>query len=159
MCNAAYLQMAQVAVGAVGQARQARAVATNARAAEAASLYGLSEQTLQYDQQNTDRMTDRARQAMADVGSLNAIFADANLSGNTQDRIAAVTEGDALRDLTTLDRNTANRANQAQADATAIRARTQSTINSARPPSILGTGLQIAAYGAEAYDKAHPRGA
>lgn len=157
MCNVAYLQMAQVAMGAVGQAQASRQNASAAIQAQSASIAGLNEQTLQFNQQQTDQMTTRSRQAMNDVGTLNAIFADSGLSGNSQDRIKNVTEGQAQTDLTTLDRNVSNRGSQATAERSAITARTQSQINSVRGPSVLGTGLQIAAIGASEYDRQHPK--
>ena len=158
MCDAAYISMAQVAIGAVGQSRAVSANAHNAIEAQAAAMAGLQEQTLQYEQATTDQMTARARQAMADVGRLNAVFADTGLSGNSQERIAHVTEGEAIADETTLERNVSNRASQATAEANAIRARTLTQINSVPRTSALGAGLQIAGYAVNAYDKKHPNG-
>jgi hypothetical protein len=153
MCNAAYAQMAQVAIGAIGQSRQASSVRRNARFAESDALWGLHDQQVQIDAQATDTMVDRSRQVMMQAGHLNALFADSGLSGNTQDRIAAVTGMQADADLTTIERNRANKQNQTNNETAAIRARTQSTINGAKGPSLLGTGLQIAAVYANAKDK------
>jgi hypothetical protein len=158
MCDAAYISMAQVAVQAVGQSRAVSANAHNAVEAQAAAMAGLQNQTLQYDQQNTDQQVTRSRQAMTDAGAITAIFADSGLSGNSQERIARVTEGAALADEATLERNKANRADQGQADANAIRARTLTQINSVPRTSALGAGLQIAGTAWDAYDKKHPHG-
>lgn len=156
MCNVAYVQMAQVAVGAYGQNQQASAVRKNALQAQQDALYGLHDQQVQIDAQATDQMTDRSKAAMSEVGTLNAIFADSGVSGNTQDRIAAVAGINASADMATLDRNRVNKQNQTQADAASIRARTQSQINGSPRASVLGTGLQIAAIGANEYNRQNP---
>lgn len=157
MCNTAYVQMAQVAVGAYGQSQNSKAVRRNAVQAEEDAFAGIHDQQIQTNAQATDQMVDRSRAAMMEAGNLNAIFADSGLSGNTQERIAAVTEGAAQRDLTTIERNRVNKINQSNSEVSAVRARTQSTINGAKGPSLVGTGLQIAAIGAADYDKRNPR--
>lgn len=145
MCDVSYLKMAELAVGATAQAQNYQRVSTSAHAAEADAQAGLYARVNQDSQAVTDQMVDRSRAAMREVGSLNAIFADTNLSGNSQARIIAASEGAASADLTTLDRNRAMRATQGATESAAISARTQDRINSTPRPSLLGTGLQIAA--------------
>jgi hypothetical protein len=157
MCNVAYLQMAQVAVGAYGQSQQASAVRKNARQAESDSLWALHDQQIQSNAAATDQMTARARAAMAEAGTFNAIFADSGLSGNTQERISAVAAGQANEDIGTIERNRQNRVNQGNNDVAAVRARTQSAINGSPAPSLIGTGLQIAALSANEYNRQNPK--
>lgn len=156
MCNTAYVQMAQVAMSAYGQNQQASATRSNAIKAEQDGLQGVFNQQVQINAQATDQMTDRSRAAMSEVGTLNAIFADSGLSGNTQDRMVAVAGINAAADEATIARNRDNRLTQTQADAAAIKARTQSAINGSPRASVLGTGLQIAAIGANEYQRQNP---
>jgi hypothetical protein len=149
--------MAQVATSAYGQSVQSRAVAKNARQAESDSLWALHDQQIQFNAAATEQMTERARTANAELAALNALFADSGLSGNTQERIAGVAAAQANADMGTIERNRQNRVNQSNNEVAAVRARTQSAINSAPRPSYLGTGLQIAAIGAADYEKRNPR--
>jgi hypothetical protein len=144
---------ASQAFAAVGQYRTARDNERSALAAQEDANAGLLERQHQFDQHATDQMVERSRQAVRDLGHVRAIFADSGLDGNSQDRIEAITEGEAQRDLTTLERNRQARATQTQAEASEIVARTQSRINERPRPSVLGSGLQIAATAFDAYDK------
>jgi hypothetical protein len=157
LCNVAYAQMAQVVIGAVGQNRQANATQSAALAAQQDAYAGLHAQQLQLNQNTTDQMVARSRDAMREAGTLQAIFADSGLSGNSQERIAAVQQQDAAADQTTLERNRQNKITQSEAEGSAIAARTQSTINAARRPSLVGTGLQIGVIGMEEYRRTNPR--
>lgn len=98
-------------------------------------------------------MTERSKQAVRDLGTLNALFADSNLSGNTQDRLSAEVKGLAAADIATIDRNRGSRGTQTAAESAAIRARAQSQLNSTPYPSILGAGLKIASTSIDYYDK------
>ena len=145
--------VASTAASAVGGYRTAREQERNALSAQQDANAGLVEQMHQTNQQATDQMVERSRAAMRDLGTINAVFADSGLSGNSQDRIATVTAGQAERDLTSIEANREARINQQSAEGAAIRARTQSAINSSPRPSILGAGLQIATSGLDYYSR------
>jgi|SRR6185437_7954267 len=157
MCNAALFDMAQLAIGTVGQAQQYQAMRSSALASERGQFAQMQDREKQIDEQATDEMAERAKQAMADAGRVNAIFAATNLSGNSQERMSRIAQGSASADQTTLERNRDAQITQAQAEAAGIAARTVSTINSVRRPSFIGAGLQIAAIGTNEYDRTHPK--
>jgi hypothetical protein len=147
---------AAVAAGAVAQRQMSNANASNARQAQDSANAGLTAQQQQINQQATDQMNDRSKQAFKDIGALNTIFADSGVAGASQDRISNELEGNAAADITTLERNRQAAMTQTSAQGAAIAANTQSRINSAPQPSILGTGLQIVATGTNAYDRQNP---
>lgn len=147
------VSMASTAASAIGAQRTAREQERNALSAQQDANAGLIEQMHESNQAATDQMVERSRAAMRDLGAVNAVFADSGLSGNSQDRIGTVIEGQASRDITSIEANREARINQQTAEGAAIRARTQSGINSSPRPSVLGTGLQIAAAGADYYDR------
>lgn len=154
MCDAALFQMASVVVQSTSQASTYKRNARSAYAAEADAMAGLSDRMYQEGQAVTDQMVERSRQAARDVGTLNAIFADSGLSGNSQDRVVAETAMAADADLTTMGRNRSLRINQGNQEAAQIRAQTTSRVNSVARPSLLGSGLQIAGY---EIDRRNPR--
>jgi hypothetical protein len=136
--------------------RTAKATDKAAGQAQQDAMAGLSDQLYQANQQATDQMVARSKQAVREAGAMNAIFADSGLAGASQDRLLAEAEANAQADLTTIERNRTNRENQGQSEAAAIRARAQSEVNKAPRPSLLGTGLQIAAAGADYYARKQP---
>jgi hypothetical protein len=150
---AAGVSAASVAAGAVAAHQNASRTTDAANAANATANAGLIDQMHQRDAQATDQMTARSKQAMTTAGSLNAIFADSGVSGNSQDRIADVAAGNAQVDLTTIESNRQQASNQGTNEADALRAQAQARINSVPRPSVLGTGLQIGAAGLSAYDR------
>jgi hypothetical protein len=131
----------------VGAQRTFSANQANVRDATAASYSATQDQRVQINAQATDQMNARAQQAMRDAGTLNAIFADSGLSGNTQDRLATESQANATQDITTIERNRAAGITQTANEAAAARARLQSQSNAVRAPSLIGTGLQIAGAG------------
>lgn len=150
------VSVASAAANASNQARMAEQTDRNALAAQIDANAGLQQRMHQSDQQATDQQVERSRQAVRDLGNVTTIFADSGLSGNSQDRLSAITEGAGYQDAATIERNRASRVSQDQMEGSAISARTQSTINSAVRPSVLGTGLQIAGAGIDYYYRTHP---
>lgn len=143
MCDITAIRMAGLVVGAVGQHQTARATERAAIAANEDAQAGLAAQVYQEDQAATDQMVGRSRDAMREVGSLNAIFADSGVEGASQARILAEASLAADEDLTTMDRNSALRRTQRATEGNALAAQAQSRINAAPRPSLLGTGLQL----------------
>jgi hypothetical protein len=151
MCDVvAYAQIAQGIAGAYGQNQRYRANRSAADQAHEDATAGLAEQRWQLQAKNTDEMVERSRQATLEQGFIEAMFADSGLTGNTQARIAAVSAGNAERDLTTMERNGAARTNQSHQQQAEIDARRRAQTNSVQRPSFVGTALQIGVAGAEA---------
>lgn len=145
MCDAASaIKMLQIGASTAAQAQQYRTNRRSALEAEAFANMGIAGRVMQENQATTDQMVKRSRDAMREVGSLNAIFADSGLEGNSHDRIIAEAEGAADHDAATLARNRDLRIEQGNAEIAANRANAQTRINSAPRPSIVETGLQIA---------------
>ena len=99
---------------------------------------------MQENQATTDQMVARSRDAVREVGTLEAIFADSGLSGNSQERVLADAERAASEDITTLGRNRYLRIEQGHAELAASRAAAQSRTNSTPRPSLIGAGLNAA---------------
>lgn len=147
---------ASVALSAYGQNQQAKqSAAAGKTAAENANLQ-TEQQLIQTNQSATDQMSDRARAAMRTAGTLNAVFGDSGLTGNSQNALLAENDANAQQDISTIGRNRDNAGNQAYSQNDAMRANIQSNVNSVRRPSILGTGLQIASTGADYYSRRNP---
>lgn len=138
------VQAAAAVASAVGAADAARRNAHQAQDATTQSYGALQDQRIQLDAQSTDQMNERSKQAMRDAGTLNNIFADSGLSGNTQERLANESAATASQDITTMERSRAAGISQTGNEASAMRARAQSQVNQVRQPSLIGTGLQIA---------------
>lgn len=144
MCDVSFLQAAQVAASAQAQTQNMRSTMTAANGAYVDQVTGLYERQHQLDQEGTDRMVARSVDAMREVGSVQAIFADSGMSGNSQDRVVADVQRAAASDMTTLERNRAMQRTQTNNEVVAAAATRQSRINGAPRTSIIGSGLQIA---------------
>lgn len=153
---AAGVSVASTAAAAYAQHQGSKATSAASREAQDAANAGLDARGRQVNANAPDEMVDRSKQALRELGAMNTIFADSGLAGNTQNRLAGEVEGNAQADLTTVERNRQAAATQNASEGAAIRARAQSQINSAPRPSILGTGLQIAATGANYYASRNP---
>ncbi len=155
MCDVAtVVAIGSTVSGAVGQYQTSLRTSRAALNAQRDANAGLEAQQHQADQQATEQMVERSRRAVAEIGQMNAIFADTGVSGNTHDRLVNEAQANADADLTTIERNRQNRATQNDFEGAAIQAQAQARINSAPRPSIIGTGLQIASD----YYKNKPKG-
>lgn len=158
--NAGYIAagtaIASTAVSAYGQYDTARQAHNSAR--NSADLAN-AEQAAQQEQINkkaTDELVARSRQATLELGALNTIFAETGVTGVSHDRLSGQVEGDAITDATTIERNRQAAASQGSVSRVAYAARAQSQANSVTRPSLIGTGLQIAAAGTDAYVRSRP---
>jgi hypothetical protein len=147
------------AAAAYGQNQTYKANANNARNAQDLANAGLEAQQHQVDAQASDQMSERAKQAMAEMGSLNAIFADTGLTGNSHARLAANASANAGADITAIERNRTAALSQGSLQRAGADSTAQGRINSVARPSLIGTGLQIVSAGADAYSRRNPRGA
>jgi hypothetical protein len=101
------------------------------------------EQQKQITAQATDKMTERAKEAMVERGRLRAIQGESGLSGNTSDRILRESYFNEGQDIASIESNRKNSIKQSKLEAEGLRAQNQSRINSIKRPSLIGTGLQI----------------
>jgi hypothetical protein len=137
----------------VAAQRQAKANDVSAANSQKIAEAGLLDKQQQTNAQATDQMTARSKQAIKDAGTLDSIFADSGLTGNTQARLQAEVSGNAAADETTIERNREAGINQSEYQADAIRANAQNQENRTPRPSVLGTGLMIVGAGVNAMRK------
>ncbi len=135
----------------VGQARTARATYNAAVASSEADAYALADRRAQESQAVSDQKSARVREGERQLGQINAMLGDAGYSGGTADRLKVEADNAVAADLATLSRNESLSSGQIQREQTASMARAQSIVNQTPRPSILGTGLQIAGAGLNAY--------
>ncbi len=150
MCLPVAILAVQAAAAVASTVAASDAARSNAHLAEQSAALqnsAIQDQRTQTNAQAADQMNERAKQAMRDAGTLNTIFADSGLSGNTQDRLVTESAATASQDIATMERNRAAGITQTSEEAAGVRARAQSQINSVRQPSLIGTGLQIAGAG------------
>lgn len=141
----------------VGQDRAAKRNAAAASAHAQAEYAVNASNQLAEQRAVSDQMTERSARGMRDIGSIMAVLSDTGLDGVTHRRITSEVAGDTAADLATLSRNK-SAAETAGAHANyASQNAGQAAINRVPRPSIIGTGLQIAAIGAETYSRVkHP---
>lgn len=125
------------------------AAARNAEIQNAA----LEEQRSQIGKQAANDMTERARQAEIERGRLRVIAGESGALGTTQDRLlqdSAFQEG---TDMATIDSNKSSALKQTDLTGLSNYNQNVAAVNQARnkAPTLLGTGLQIAAGGLSAY--------
>jgi hypothetical protein len=162
MCDPISIAASAAAVGEVvsfvGAARTARANQREIMRGLDATYAQQAEQQMQQSQRATDEMTERQRQAMRELGSMNATLADAGLDGNSQDRLRAEAEALAAEDLTTLDRNKTNTAQQAGWEQQSARSSAQSRLNANARPNPLSSVIRITGHAAAGYARRPGRG-
>ena len=108
----------------------------------------------QYDEQNAvaqEQMGERARQHLQDLGRLNSLAAETGAAGSSTERIITDEANGFGRDITTLQQNARRAGEQSHAQGLSGQAEANTMMANIRRPSALGTGLQIAAAGAQAY--------
>jgi hypothetical protein len=144
MCSVAGVQAVAAVAQVAGQTQTYRANASAANTAYVDQVTGINERNLQEQRGVTDQMNARSRQAMQEIGTMQAIFADSGASGASQDRVIADAERAAAADMTTMDRNRAAINTQANMERVGAAATRTSRINGVARPSLIGAGLQIA---------------
>jgi len=101
-------------------------------------------QQQQINQQATEKMSERALEAQREASRLSVIAGESGTMGGSNDRVVNEAAFNASHDIATIEANRLNTQGQITAEAQGIAARTQSSLNSIKRPSLIGTGLQIA---------------
>lgn len=137
--------------------KQTKAAEASARNAAELNNQAYAQQAQQINQQASDAMSDRAREAMIERGRLRVISAESGVGdgSGSQDQLTRQSYFDEGYDMSRIESNRSAKQDQAQLDARGGQAATQSRLNAieASKPSLIGTGLQIAGAGAAAYQK------
>jgi hypothetical protein len=120
--------------------KTASAIKANAEA-QAAST---QEQYRQINQNASDKMSARAREALIETAKLRTISGETGLSGVSADRVQGESLFNSSTDIASINTNRVNALEQARLGAGSDVARSQSQLNSIRQPSLIGGGLQIA---------------
>lgn len=154
MCDpvsATVLAVSAAGLGAYGADRSAK----NAQKSAVEDLQGqyaaLAQQQVQVNAQATDEATERAKQAVRDMGRMEAAFSDSGLTGNSQQRLMVEQAIQANTDQSTIERNRENKIAQTKQDAFAAQAGAKRIVNQNPRQSPIGIGLQIASAGMNAY--------
>jgi hypothetical protein len=103
----------------------------------------ISEQQGQINDQATDKMGERAREALIERGRLKAIQGESGLIGNTQDRVVGESYFNESQDMASIEKNRLNAIKQSELDRKGINTRGQGQLNQVKQPSLIGAGLQI----------------
>lgn len=135
---------ASAAMTYVGQQAQADAIGNSQRASYEAQMSQLQLQREQINEQATDQMSARAMAAQAAQAKLRASAGESGVSGISVDRADREIAFNSSQDIATIDKNRRAQIAQTAVNGQAIQAQTQSALNSAPHPSLIGTGLQIA---------------
>lgn len=159
MCEPVSIMLAVGAVvGAASAAMQAdgarRTAHQNQDAARANALNQydqLGERQQDIAAQASDEANARNKEAVKQMGTLNAVFSDSGLDGNSQNRLYNEVITTNVQDQGTIDHNLNQQIKQTKQEAQGIRANAQSTINHAPIQSRLGVGLQIVGAGLSGY--------
>lgn len=135
-------------LGLISQANNADAQESAVRANAAAQAEQTKQQYTQINQQATDKMSARAREALIEQGRLRTVSGETGLAGISADRIQAESQFNAGTDMASMNVNRVSALEAARLGAQANVAKSMSQLNSIAQPNIAATGLQIAgAYG------------
>jgi hypothetical protein len=140
------LTIASSAVSHIGAQQSAKAQDSAIRQNAAINQERMAAQVKQTNDASREEMSERARQAMIERGRLQVIAGESGLSGF--DREINNTFYSESTDIATLESNRRNRIEQMNVEGRAGTASANNQLASVRRPSLLGTGLQIAAAGA-----------
>ena len=143
------ISAASAAVSYAGQQAQADAISASAKQSNDAQMSQLQIQRQQINEQAADQMSERAKQAQAMDARLRVSAGESGVSGPTVDRLSNEIYANEDQDITHIQKNRSNSMQQSGATADGINAQTQSMLNQAPRPSIIGSGLQIAGTAAD----------
>lgn len=158
MCEPTTIAMLTIAaVGAVTSHQQAQRAA-DATADSIEQSMQLAADTAavqqgQINQQAADEKAQRSVEALAERGRIRAILGESGLAGNNASRIEGESYFNQGTDMASIESNRQAAIKQSQLDAQAGQAQSRTQLNSLKRPSALGTGLQIAGAGLDAYSK------
>jgi hypothetical protein len=109
----------------------------------------LQQQYKQTNQQATDEMSQRAREAMIEKAKLRVAGGESGLFGGSNDRIVNESSFNEGTDIASIESNRQNSLRQIEQEGKGIRAGSVSQISRIQRPSLIGTGLQIAGQAVE----------
>lgn len=109
----------------------------------------LEDRYRQINENATDEVSERAREARAELARVRAVGAESGLGGVSQARSENETQMLRSNDIAIVESNRQNALRAAQHGGEAARIENTSRIRSINRPSLVGTGLQIAGVGAE----------
>lgn len=161
MCEPVTIGLALSAASAAYQysAQKQQAAATERSARDSAVLQNdiTGVQQSQESQASTEAMTSRAQESMRSLGRLSAIGADNGLRSGSFTRLGVEDNIAANQDLATAAANRNNAITNAQAGKNVTTLQANQRIANSGRPSLIGTGLSIAAGGFDAYTKSKSR--
>lgn len=150
MCDPISLAVASVAVSAassvsgyVGQRQAAKAQEMAAQDAYIANQAALDVQQQQTNEQASQKMSERVRQAMIERGRLRALAAE-GMGGQSTARLEGEIDLATATDMAVIERNRSMNEAQAQLQKRGMRAQSQGAINASQRPSPLGLAIDLA---------------
>lgn len=152
MCDPVTIGVASLAIGTASagmsfmqQSQQASARDKAIKANYSQQMDTFKVQQAQVNKQATDEMSARARENQIEAARLRVVNGESGLFGNTNDRILGESYFNLGSDVASIESNRAAQQKQLTQEAKSIRAGTQSQMSQVTRPSLIGTGLQIAA--------------
>jgi len=158
MCDPVTMTLASVAITGAssimqyeGERRAANQQADAIRQNQSFNDAALQAQQVEVDQQSSQQMSERSRQAMIERGKLIAAFSSSGLGGNSQG--VAVNETSFLEgtDIASIEANRASRQVQIQRERGSQYRQAKNNLASIKVPNPLAVGLQIAGAGFNTY--------
>jgi hypothetical protein len=128
----------------VQQGQQAKSQRRAMEANYAQQMDTLQQQYKQTNQQATDEMSARAREAMIERARLRVAGGESGLSGNSNDRIVNESSFNEGFDIASIESNRQNSLRQIENEGKGIRSGNITEMSRIQKPSLIGTGLQIA---------------
>jgi hypothetical protein len=137
------LAIGSMVVGQMGAARAAKAQDSATKQAYANDTAQTNEMYRQQSAQNSQEMSERSREALAEKGRLRAARGEGGVGGNSINRIVNQSDFNLGQDLSTMNTNQSNLTSQARMSGVGNQATAQSRMNAVKRPSFLDAGLQI----------------
>lgn len=141
--------MASSVGGFFQQGQQAKANRKALQSDYAQQMDTLQTQYKQTNQQATDEMSQRAREAMIERARLRVAGGESGLFGGSNDRIVNESSFNEGTDMASIESNRQNSLRQIEQEGRGIRAGSVSQMSRIQRPSLIGTGLQIAGQAVE----------
>ena len=144
------VSMASSVFGAIQQNQQTQATWDAAAVDQNNRNAALRDQQTQTNNQATDKANARTQQAMREVAAIQAATGETGVAGASADKVAGEASFNAAQDISTIESNRLAGQKQLANEGTSYTSQNQSRVNSARAPSLIGVGLQIASAGVTA---------
>lgn len=139
------ISTAAAAASAAQQAQNARRQSEAAQSAYDSEVVQTKNQQVQVGQASAAQQSDRARQALVETGHLQALANESGTAGGSDDRVTNEADFNAGSDIATIQANTASQQRQLINNLNGSYATAEQRDASIVNPSLIGTGLQIAA--------------